>query len=422
MRATQLLYGPLASGYDLPAGEGIDYDTATDEFLRLAGLPDLETTDGWATRLILATAPPHHETIGPAHFVVELPGYETAMSKLHLPRIEREVHERNIALYADAHGFGRLEIRFEGPLEFGNAGDTRPVARLELTDDGREATGYAIMRMEPEVVIDGVPFGRYEALVEDASRFVSLGPYPVEVGRAATRIAVDTSMLGDVECALQVTGGLAPAGGLSFEVSMHTPAGTRTRYTSRAAPPYRLGPFPEGRYTVSLRSPTFEATHPSNDDRRRTRRGGARGAGPHAPVNRALSILGRTVLAGIVLSSSLAKLLVEADPPHLHHEWLRVLWSSPARVTISTLELVIAGLLLSPWWILGARASLVACTAFALFIVLLRGLGIDPSTCGCFGAQELAGRAHAWLLVGMTVVAVGLVLPLETAIHDPPPS
>lgn len=90
-----------------------------------------------------------------------------------------------------------------------------------------------------------------------------------------------------------------------------------------------------------------------------------------------------------------------------------LLWS-----VAGAIELVVAAMLWIPkYGRFGAMCSLCLSGVFAVSLALLKAMGHDPSSCGCFGHLSMPDGTHVMIVLGMTVLSL-----LSLDLRQPPSS
>jgi Methylamine utilisation protein MauE len=77
---------------------------------------------------------------------------------------------------------------------------------------------------------------------------------------------------------------------------------------------------------------------------------------------------------------------------------------------VAGIELLVATLLLSKAWRIGAWSTACLGTAFLFAVPGMLIFGIQPSSCGCFGKWQLSTGAHILFAIGLFGLAAALLM------------
>lgn len=226
----------------------------------LAGLPSELFADELSLQRFVeacthADSPSH---VGPFELAVDLPGYRAATLEYFAEPLSKGLHELELALEPIDAGRGELAIRWIGVADSLrlDARTALPSITLMLTPESGPPLVYKLDGFsKEEEVIDQIPFGNYDALVElqIARPNVRVAERKISITDGRAEIEVDVRSVGAVVIDVVNRDGSAYVGAAAFTLALEASGGFST--VPFRGPPYVLLGLPPQRWRVGLMKP-----------------------------------------------------------------------------------------------------------------------------------------------------------------------
>lgn len=207
-------------------------------------------------QMVLLSAPSRSQLLDGVVYEVEVPGYDPVWSSLRIPPLSGRPKTFTLFLSPNAAEWGTLHVRVEGPsLEIQPDGAGKLLGLLQLVDENGRLVGTPIPKpVGRTVVVEGIPYGRYQARLRllDGSGYLPAEDRtaPVTIGKDVAQLVLDATTRGCMLVRLNHTGGQSYEG--AAVIRLYGPQGTT--YVTFDEAPYALEALAPGTYTVYLDS------------------------------------------------------------------------------------------------------------------------------------------------------------------------
>ena len=199
-----------------------------------------------------------HESI-PVEYSVRPAGYEQTTASLRAQRVRGPVPDENVKVHRRAKGWGTIVINnrsYCAGLSVADGNSTR-YATVRMVSESGENVYLALDKpCAPEVVVNGVPFGTYQARVtfdDWQHSFPAAGAFEVIVGGGRTAFDIDAQEIGSVLVRVFEEDGTEYEGAIGIDVA--SKKSTRTRMFEHA--PYVIEGMPGDQYDFGVAKSAF---------------------------------------------------------------------------------------------------------------------------------------------------------------------
>lgn len=227
--------------------------------LALLGLSSPGWDPGSSGVLVGFTTERDAAAVGPLVFHANQPGFVSQRAEFAVPRTTHGLQVVTITMQPAAEPGGRVYVELVGAQSGATAavafGDDRmPRLRLQHKGTGRVTDCPLRVAGEGPLLLDGVPFGPYEATLltrHDLARLQPEGSREIVVGPTPATLIFDLRSLGRLEIILEDDVARLVAARAMFNVAS-TSAPALNSWTAFGSPPYVLEGLTPGEYTILL--------------------------------------------------------------------------------------------------------------------------------------------------------------------------